>query len=36
VHLVHGEPVAQDALAGLLRADGYVVTAPERGTRQEF
>jgi metallo-beta-lactamase family protein len=36
VHLVHGEPQAQDALAGLLRADGYVVTTPERGTRQEF
>jgi metallo-beta-lactamase family protein len=36
VHLVHGEPRAQDALAGLLRADGYVVTTPERGSRQEF
>jgi len=36
VHLVHGEPAAQDALAGLLRADGYVITTPERGTRQEF
>ena len=35
VYLVHGEPAAQDALAGLLRADGYVVTTPERGTRQK-
>jgi metallo-beta-lactamase family protein len=33
VHLVHGEPAAQDALAGLLRQDGYTVTVPERGTR---
>ena len=32
VHLVHGEPEAQDAFAESLRADGYVVTAPERGT----
>ena len=32
VHLVHGEPEAQDAFADSLRADGYVVTAPERGT----
>ena len=36
VHLVHGEPKAQDALAAQLRADGYIVTTPERGTRLEF
>jgi metallo-beta-lactamase family protein len=33
VHLVHGEPLAQDALASTLRQDGYTVTTPERGTR---
>ena len=33
VHLVHGEPAAQDALAHVLRADGYMVSAPERGDR---
>jgi len=32
VYLVHGEPEAQDAFAETLRADGYAVTAPERGT----
>jgi metallo-beta-lactamase family protein len=32
VHLVHGEPMSQDAFAGLLRKDGYTVSAPERGT----
>jgi metallo-beta-lactamase family protein len=36
VHLVHGEPKAQDALAGILREKGYSVTTPERGTRQQF
>jgi metallo-beta-lactamase family protein len=33
VHLVHGEPSAQEVLAGLLRQDGFTVTAPERGAR---
>jgi metallo-beta-lactamase family protein len=32
VHLVHGEPDAQDTFAGVLRGDGFVVTTPERGT----
>jgi metallo-beta-lactamase family protein len=36
VHLVHGEPEAQDAFAESLRADGYVVTAPERGSTVSF
>lgn len=36
VHLVHGEPEAQDAFAETLRADGYVVTTPERGTTVSF
>ena len=36
VHLVHGEPGAQDAFATALRADGYSVTTPERGARQTF
>jgi len=36
VHLVHGEPWAQDALAATLRGEGYSVTTPERGTRQTF
>jgi metallo-beta-lactamase family protein len=36
VHLVHGEPRAQDALAETLRADGYAVTTPSPGTRQPF
>ena len=36
VHLVHGEPKAQDALAEILRGKGYSVTTPERGTTQEF
>lgn len=36
VHLVHGEPDAQDAFAGTLRADGFTVTTPERGSTQEF
>jgi metallo-beta-lactamase family protein len=34
VHLVHGEPRAQDALAEILRGKGYEITTPERGTRQ--
>jgi metallo-beta-lactamase family protein len=36
VHLVHGEPEAQDALSETLRADGYEVTMPERGTTVSF
>jgi metallo-beta-lactamase family protein len=36
VHLVHGEPKAQDALAEILRGKGYSVTTPERGTNQDF
>jgi metallo-beta-lactamase family protein len=36
VHLVHGEPSAQDALASTLRGEGYSVTTPVRGTRQPF
>ncbi len=31
VHLVHGEPAAQDAFAASLREAGYVVDAPEPG-----
>ena len=31
VHLVHGEPAAQDAFAATLRSDGYVVDAPGPG-----
>jgi metallo-beta-lactamase family protein len=36
VHLVHGEPEAQDAFAETLRADGYVVTTPQRGMSVQF
>jgi metallo-beta-lactamase family protein len=36
VHLVHGEPEAQDSFATALRADGYTVTTPERGTTVSF
>ena len=36
VHLVHGEPKAQDALSEILRGKGYLVTTPERGTSQEL
>ena len=36
VHLVHGEPAAQDAFAATLRDAGYEVTTPENGTRQSF
>jgi metallo-beta-lactamase family protein len=35
VWLVHGEPPAQDALAERLRADGYKVDTPVRGTKVE-
>ena len=31
VHLVHGEPAAQDAFAATLRSDGFVVDAPTPG-----
>jgi metallo-beta-lactamase family protein len=31
VHLVHGEPEAQDAFSELLRQDGYTVDAPSQG-----
>ena len=31
VHLVHGEPAAQDVFAAALRADGYAVDAPNPG-----
>src|SRR5262249_11106333 len=33
VDLVHGEPTAQEALAGVLREGGYTVSAPARGTK---
>ncbi|MEO5567645.1 MAG: MBL fold metallo-hydrolase [Gemmatimonadaceae bacterium] len=33
VYLVHGEPVAQDALASQLARDGHKVMSPEPGTR---
>ncbi len=36
VYLVHGEAEAQDTLAGVLRAEGYEVSAPERGTTVQF
>jgi metallo-beta-lactamase family protein len=36
VHLVHGEPTAQDALAGTLRSRGFDVNAPIRGERVTF
>ena len=36
VYLVHGEREAQDAFAETLRAVGYRVTAPERGTTVSF
>jgi metallo-beta-lactamase family protein len=36
VHLVHGEPLAQDAFAESLRGAGYVVTTPERGITVTF
>ena len=36
VHLVHGEPKAQDALAEILRGKGYAITTPERGMRQQL
>ncbi len=36
VHLVHGEPEAQDALRTTLEAKGYTVTCPEPHTRVTF
>jgi len=36
VHLVHGEPEAQDALRTTLGAKGYTVTCPEPHTRATF
>jgi metallo-beta-lactamase family protein len=36
VHLVHGEPQAQDALQTTLIAKGYTVTCPEPHTRVSF
>jgi metallo-beta-lactamase family protein len=36
VHLVHGEPDAQDALRAQLTGDGYSVTCPEPGSRVTF
>lgn len=36
VHLVHGEPAAQDALAESLSATGFTVDIPTRGTRVLF
>jgi len=36
VHLVHGEPHAQDALQTTLTAKGYSVTCPEPHTRIAF
>jgi metallo-beta-lactamase family protein len=36
VWLVHGEPPAQEALAGRLRTEGYQVDVPKAGTRVEL
>ena len=36
VHLVHGEPEAQDAFAASLSADGYAVEVPSRGDTRPF
>jgi metallo-beta-lactamase family protein len=36
VHLVHGEPAAQEGLSDLLRARGFAVNAPARGERAMF
>ncbi len=36
VHLVHGEPEAQEGLSQLLRARGFNVNAPARGERATF
>ena len=36
VHLVHGEPAAQQALAESLGAGGYVVNVPARGERVDL
>jgi metallo-beta-lactamase family protein len=36
VHLVHGEPEAQEAFSAALRADGFTVDAPAPGERREL
>jgi len=36
VHLVHGEPAAQQAMAESLGADGYLVNVPARGERVDL
>lgn len=36
IFLVHGERAAQDAFATTLRADGYDVSVPNQGDREEF
>jgi metallo-beta-lactamase family protein len=36
VYLVHGEPTAQDSLAQRLRADGFPVTIPARGSAYDL
>ena len=36
VHLVHGEPAAQDGLAEILRGDGFEVSVPAWQSRHEF
>jgi metallo-beta-lactamase family protein len=36
IHLVHGEPAAQDALAAQLTGRGFRVNVPARGDRVSF
>lgn len=36
VHLVHGEPEAQDAFAAMLQADDFVVDTPEPGDKRRL